>query len=96
MEDVGMSTEEESHSRNPVNNEEGSLWQGEIWVNIIEIRNDNPYELQQIVKELRVEVKQVKEYNERNLKAHEQLNNIMFSKLHNNEREKNKEPQLNM
>ena len=53
MADVGMSMEEESHSRNLVNNEEGSLWQGEIWVNIIEIRNDNPYELQKTVKQLR-------------------------------------------
>ena len=34
MADVGMSAEEESHSRNPVNNEEGNLREGEIWVNI--------------------------------------------------------------
>ena len=34
--------EEESHPKNPVNNEEGNLREGEIWVNIIEIRNDKP------------------------------------------------------
>ena len=28
------------------------------------------------------------------MKAHEELNNILLSKLHSNEREKNKEPEL--
>ena len=48
MAGVGMSAEEKSHPRNPVNNE-----QGEIWVNLNENQNDNPYELQRTVKELR-------------------------------------------
>ena len=54
------------------------------------------YELQQTVKELREELKWVKEDKERILKAHEELNNILLSKLHSNEKEKHKEPELNM
>ena len=63
MADVGMSIEEESHPRNTINNEEGNLRDGEIWVNLNEIQ-DNKYELQRIVKELRSELKRVKEDNE--------------------------------
>ena len=48
-----MSAEEESHPRDPVNNEEGNLGDGEIWVNINESRNNNTFELQQTVKELK-------------------------------------------
>ena len=48
-----MYDEEESHPRNPVNNEEGNIRDGEIWVKLNESRNDKPYEFQQIVKELR-------------------------------------------
>ena len=51
--DVGMSTEVESHPRNPVNNEEGILRDGEIWVNSNETRNNKASKLQKIVKELR-------------------------------------------
>ena len=46
MADVGMYVEEESHPRDPVNNEEGNLRDGELWVNLNESRNDNPPELQ--------------------------------------------------
>ena len=46
MADVGMLAEEESHTRNLVNNEEGNLREGEIWVNLNESQNNNPYELQ--------------------------------------------------
>ena len=53
MENVGMSTKEESHCTNPMNNEEGNLREGEIWVNINESWNDNPYELQWTIKELK-------------------------------------------
>ena len=52
MADVGISAEEESRPRNPINNEEGNIRDGEIWVNLNESRNDNPCELQKIVKEL--------------------------------------------
>ena len=69
MADVGMFAEEESHPRNPVNNDEGNLRDGEIWVNLNETRNDNPSELLQTVKELRAELKRVKENNKRILKA---------------------------
>ena len=96
MADVGMYVEEESHPRNPMNNEEGNLREGDIWENLNESRNDNPFELQQTIKELRAELKRVKEYNEHILKAREQLNNILLSKIHSNERDKNKEPELNM
>ena len=79
-----------------MNNEEGNLREGEIWVNLNESRNDNPSELQQIVKELREEFKRFKEDHECILKAQEELNNIFLSKLHSNEKEKQKEPELNM
>ena len=32
MEEVGMFAEEEPHPRNPINNEDGNLSDGEIWV----------------------------------------------------------------
>ena len=41
-----MSVEEEYQPRNPMNNEEGNLRDGKIWVNINEIQNDNLSELQ--------------------------------------------------
>ena len=69
MANVGMFAEEESHPRNPINNEEGNIRDGEIWVNWNESRNNNQYELQEIVKELKEELKQVKEDNECILKA---------------------------
>ena len=40
MRDKGMCAKEESHPRNPVNNDKG-----EILVNLNESINDNPYEL---------------------------------------------------
>ena len=64
-----MYAEEESYPRNPVNNEKVNLRDGEIWVNLNQIRNDNPSELQQTVKELREKLKRVKEDNECTLKA---------------------------
>ena len=53
MEEVGMFAEEESHPRNPINNEEDDVRDGEKWVNLNEIRNDNLSELQRTIKELR-------------------------------------------
>ena len=38
-----MYDEEESHPRNPVNNEEGNIRDGEIWLNLNESRNDNHF-----------------------------------------------------
>ena len=34
MAEVGMSAKEESHPRNPINNEEGNLGDGDIWANL--------------------------------------------------------------
>ena len=79
-----------------MNNEEGNLREGEIWVNLNEIRNEKPSELQQTIKELKEQIKILKEDNNRILKELEDLNNILLFKLHSNEREKNKEPKLNM
>ena len=90
-----MSAEEEYHPRNPINNEEGNLRHGEIWVNLNESQY-NKYELLRTVKELRSELKRVKEDNERILKAQEELNNILLAKTNNNEKEKNKETQHNI
>ena len=60
MVQVGMSIEEESHPINPINNEEGNLRDGEIWVNLNEIQ-DNKSELQRIVNELISKIKIFKE-----------------------------------
>ena len=89
MADVGISTEEELHPENPLNNEEGNLRDGEIWVNLNESQ-DNTSELQRNVKELRSELRRVKEDNERILKTQEELNTILLAKIHNVEKEKNK------
>ena len=53
MVEVGMSAKEESRPINPINNEEGNLRDGEIWVNLNESQ-DNKSELQRTVKELRL------------------------------------------
>ena len=37
MADVGISAEEESHPRNPINNEEGNIRDGKIWINLNEV-----------------------------------------------------------
>ena len=71
MADVGMSAEEELHPKNPINNEEGNIRDSEIWVNMNESRNDNPYELIQELKYLREELKWFKEDNECISKAQE-------------------------
>ena len=63
MAEVRMSAEEQSHPRNPINNEDGNLRDGEISVNLIESQ-DNKSELQRTIKELISELKSVKEDNE--------------------------------
>ena len=77
-----MSTEEESHPRNPINNEEGNLRDGEVSINLNKSQH-NKSELQRTVKKLRSELKRVKEDNERILKYQEELNNILAFKIHN-------------
>ena len=47
MADAGLSTKGESRPKYLVNNEEGSMRDNEIWVNLNERRNDNPCELLQ-------------------------------------------------
>ena len=90
MAEVGMSTEEESHPRNPINNEEGNLRDGEIWINLNESQY-NKSKQQITIKELRSELKRVKEDNEWILKDQEELNTILLAKIHNDEKEKNKD-----
>ena len=85
MEHVGMVAKEESRLKDILNNEEGNIRYGKIWVNMNGTRNDNPSELLQTVKDLRVELKRVKEDNEHIFKAHEELNNVPLTKLHSNE-----------
>ena len=84
-----MLAEEEHHVKNPLNNEDGNLRDGEIWVDLNDSR-DNKFELKWNVKELRSIMRKVKEYIERILKAREELNYIMLAKIHNDERDKNK------
>ena len=64
MAEVGISAQEESHPRNLINNEEGNPRDGEIWVNLNESQTNNPFELERIVKELRSELKRVRNDNE--------------------------------
>ena len=61
-----------------------------------ESRNDNPFQLLQTIKYLREELRRVKEDNKHILKSHEELNNFLLTKLHSNEKEKNKEPKHNI
>ena len=49
MAEAGMSAEEEFHSKNPLNNEEGNLRDGEILVNMNESQYDKS-QLQRTVK----------------------------------------------
>ena len=89
MADDEMSVEEEHHPKNPLNREEENIRDGEIWVDLNDSQ-DNKSELQRTVKELRFELRKVKEDNEWILKAREELNYILLAKIHNNEKDKNK------
>ena len=87
MADDEMSSEEECHPENPLNHGEGNLRDGEIWVDLNDSQ-DNKSELQRTVKELRYELRKVKEDNKRILKAREEINVILLAKIHNDEKEK--------
>ena len=89
MADTRISTEEEHHPKQPLN-EEGNLRDGGFWVDLNEIQ-DNKYELKMTMNELRYELRKVKEDNEQILKAQEELNTIMSQKIHNEEKDKNKD-----
>ena len=58
-----MYAEEERHPKDPLNKEEGNLRDGEIWVDL-SVSQDNKPEIKLILKELRYELRKVKEYNE--------------------------------
>ena len=89
MADAGMSAEEERLLEQPLN-EEGNIRDGELWVDLNEIR-DNKSKLKRTVNKLRSELRKVKEDNERIMKAQEELNTILFAKIHNEEKDKNKD-----
>ena len=88
MANAKMSAEEEHHPENPLNHEEGNLRDGKICVDLNN-NQDNKSKLQRSVKELRSKLKKVKENNKRILKTREELNVILLSKIHNDEKEKN-------
>ena len=69
MEGVEASAEDGSHHNNPDN----------IYVEL----NNQPFKLLQSIKGLKAELQNVKEDNERILRAHEELNQILLDKLHN-------------
>ena len=71
-----MYAEEECHPKQPLNNEEGNLRDGELWVDLTEIQ-DNKSKLKRTVDELISELRKVKEDNEQILKAQEELNTIL-------------------
>ena len=81
-----MFVEGESHPKYLEKNEEGNIRDGQIWVNFNESRNDNPSELLRTTKYLNEELKWVKEDNECILKAMEEINNVLLTKLHINEK----------
>ena len=85
MTDAEISIEEEQHQGNPLNNEEGILRDGEIWVDLNDSQ-DNKYELQRTIKELRAKLRNIKEDNEWILNAQEELNTIQLAKNHNDEK----------
>ena len=77
MEGLEASAEDGSHHNKPDN----------IYVEL----NNIPPELIQIVKDLKDELQNVKEDNERILRAREELNQILLDKLHNEGKDKRKE-----
>ena len=79
MQEIGVEepAEDGSHHNNPNN----------IYVEL----NNQPSELFQTIKYLRVELQTVKEDNERILRAHEQLNQILLDKIHSGGKDKRKE-----
>ena len=85
MADAWIPAEEERHPENPLIKEEGNLRDGEISVDLNDSQ-DNKSKLKWTVKELRSELKKIKEENERILKAREELNAILLAKIHNDEK----------
>ena len=76
MEAVEASAEDRSHHNNLDN----------IYVEL----NNQPYELIQTVKDLKAELQNIKQDNERILRAQEELNQIPLDKLHNEGKDKGK------
>ena len=90
MADAGMFAEEQHRPEQHLNNEEGNLRDGEFWLDL----NESQYsrsELKKTMDELRFELRKVKEDNERILKAQAELNTILLAKIHNEEKDKNKD-----
>ena len=83
-----MNAEYERCLEQPLN-EQGNLRDGEFWVDLNESW-DNKSELKRLVNELRSELRKVKEYNEKILKAQEEMNTILLAKIHNEEKHRNK------
>ena len=77
MEGVGESAEDRSYHNNLDN----------IYVEL----NNQPSELLQTIKDLKAELKNVKEDNEIILRAEEELNQILLDKLHNEGKDNKKE-----
>lgn len=69
---------------------------GEIWVNLNESRNKKSSELLQAVRDLKSQLQSIKEDNERILKAQEELNHMLLSKIHNPGNDKTKEYESNI
>ena len=76
MEGVEASVEDGSHHNNIDN----------IYMEL----NNQPSELLRIVKDLKVELQNVKEHNERILRAREELNQILLDELQNEGKDKRK------
>ena len=77
MEGVEASAKDGSHHNNPDN----------IYMEL----NNQLSELLQTIKDLKAELRNVKEDNERIIRAQEELNQILLDKLHNEGKDKRKE-----
>ena len=84
-------------SHEPKNDEQPEINKdGEFWVDLNKSGdNNNNSELLQTVRELKAELQSVKEDNERILKAQEELNLILMSKINNPRNKKSKEHESN-
>ena len=80
MEGVEASTEHGSHHNNPDN----------IYVEL----NNQPYELFQTVNDSKDELQNVKEDNERILRAQKEINKIFLDKIHNEGKDKRNEHEI--
>ena len=88
MFEASLSAEEGPHPLSPKNMDPGPTGNkgqqdGNIWIKLNESRDDKHSEVLETIKSLKAELQSVKTDNERILKAQEELNQMLLSKLNN-------------